>query len=502
MGHLFVAQGDLTRLACDALVIPCDTAFNVNKVWADVLPAGLPVGDRDDWLRLWHDPTGSGVVELPPNAGRRVVAVVTVDGPAEPADVVDRIWQAFAHVSAGLAPGQGRHVALVGIPLVGTGHGGLADRRGEVIDELLSRHRSTPLDVDLALIVHDRRDFAAVQMRRRPQADWPDLDPALIADADRLGELAGSGQLSLFLGAGVSTPVGLPVWWQLLDELAEAAGPNHPSHSLPPEDAATDIVAALGERYERKIQELLDVPRHAVGHALLAGLRVKQMVTTNFDPCMELALEPVLRSEFRVLVRQLADTGQPWLLKLNGDIKQPRTVVLTREDFQKQRDESAALRGVVQGLMLTSHLLFVGFSLTDESFLELAAAVSRVRAAADVAEVPKAGTALALTKEAAGRAGYTELHMISMLDEDDRPEAARLMEIFLDRLSWAAAATHDLAVEYLLDDRYASGLSEPDRALREVLSGFMANASSEAKSSPGWSRVAAALKSLGAELPQ
>jgi len=92
--------------------------------------------------------------------------------------------------------------------------------------------------------------------------------------------------------------------------------------------------------------------------------------------------------------------------------------------------------------------------------------------------------------------------MISMLDEDDRPEAARLMEIFLDRLSWAAAATHDLAVEYLLDARYASGLSEPDRALREVLSGFMANASSEAKSSPGWSRVAAALKSLGAELPQ
>jgi hypothetical protein len=41
------------------------------------------------------------------------------------------------------------------------------------------------------------------------------------------------------------------------------------------------------------------VSRHAVGNAPLAGLRVKQMVTTNFDPCLELALETVLKGEFR-----------------------------------------------------------------------------------------------------------------------------------------------------------------------------------------------------------
>ena len=63
--------------------------------------------------------------------------------------------------------------ALVGVPLVGTGDGGLADRRGEVIDKLLDKHRAqgSSLDCDVALILYERQDFAAVQARRRPE-DW------------------------------------------------------------------------------------------------------------------------------------------------------------------------------------------------------------------------------------------------------------------------------------------------------------------------------------------
>ena len=230
--------------------------------------------------------------------------------------------------------------------------------------------------------------------------------------------------------------------------------------------------------------KLLDSSRHAVGHAPLASLRVKQMVTTNFDPCMELALEPVLDKDFRVQARQLADGRMPWLLKLNGDIRRPESLTLTGEDFERHSVENAALLGVVQSVLLTSHLLFVGFSFRDKSFLELAEAVSRVRGVASDSDGTTVGTALALTQTEADSVGYPELHMIPMLD-DGTDEPARKLEIFLDRLGWAAANEGELAAEYLLDNRYASGLSAQECALREILK-----------------QVAACLRDLGAELAE
>ena len=42
-------------------------------------------------------------------------------------------------------------------------------------------------------------------------------------------------------------------------------------------------------------------------------------------------------------------------------------------------------------------------------------------------------------------------------------EGGRLLEIFLDRLVWAASTQGDLASEYVLDERYQSGLSKRTR---------------------------------------
>ena len=136
-------------------------------------------------------------------------------------------------------------------------------------------------------------------------------------------------------------------------------------------------MAALGNDYHKTVRQQLKKRQHAVGHALLASLGVKRMVTTNFDRCMELALETPAAKDFRVLTRQLARGSSPWLLKLNGDIHQPGSMVLTTDDLKRHPNERRALEGVVQSLLLTSHLLFVGFSLTDKNFLELAEAVSR-----------------------------------------------------------------------------------------------------------------------------
>jgi len=498
MGHLFVAQGDLTKLACDAVLVPCDADMNVNDVWSPILAEDLQQGARSNWLRLPGHPNSAGVVPLPDHDQRRIHAFVTVDDDrlTTPEDVVLRLWKAVEKVSSGLTAKDGRERPLIGVPLPGVGEGGLGGHRGKVIDHLLREHRNADIFPDVALILTSRRNLAAAQVRRT-DADWPDLDPELRAEADRLGELARRNELSLFLGAGVSLPAGLPSWDKLLRDLAIAGGQPEPSIGSKAEDAATVLRDALGDRYHELLTGMLDAPRHAVGHALLANLRVPQMVTTNFDPCFELALEAVWGLEFRVLARELAGGSLPWLLKLNGDVKKPETIVLTREEFDRHKEEAQPLRAVVQSLMLTSHLLFVGYSMREESFLELAAAVNRIRDQAQCLDRRPVGTAIAITRRDSDDRDQ-DIQYLAMNTTSPK-EGARQLEIFLDRVCWKAASSDERAAQYLLDADYESGLTRDEQALRKSLVEFMNGVGEDGKRSAGWPVVQRMLRALGAD---
>lgn len=37
-GHLFIINGDLTKLACDAILVPTDDNFRIESYWHDVVP--------------------------------------------------------------------------------------------------------------------------------------------------------------------------------------------------------------------------------------------------------------------------------------------------------------------------------------------------------------------------------------------------------------------------------------------------------------------------------
>lgn len=187
----------------------------------------------------------------------------------------------------------------------------------------------------------------------------------------------------------------------------------------------------------------------------------------------------------------------PWLLKLNGDIKVPNSVVLTRDDFRQHESESQALRGVVQGLLLTSHLLFVGYSLREQSFLALAGEVTRVRQRGSRDDKSRAGTAIALMDSAVADFGYQDLYSVSM-GAMSFAEGARRLETFLDRLCWKAASTDERAAQDHLDDDYKSGLRANEQALRDAVDEFLNTVDPVAKTSPGWSRIAATLRGMGA----
>lgn len=182
--------------------------------------------------------------------------------------------------------------------------------------------------------------------------------------------------------------------------------------------------------------------------------------------------------------------------QINGQVEQLASIVLTDWDLKRHPQERRALEGVVQSLLLTSHLFFVGFSLTDDNFLKLATAASKVRARAQVKIALKPGTAVALTDQDRDQAQYRDLHMLTMAS-GSFADGAHMLEIFLDRLLWTAATQGDLSSEYLVDDTYASGLTKRDSQLRNLLLSIPEAADTEARSSPGWRRVEKCLRELG-----
>lgn len=502
-GHVYVVRADLNRVACDAVMPSCDDALNISDTWRQLLPPGLPVGDAQTWLRLPEEHSDGRVVRLPHvGDGPRVVPVVAIRNHAEntPSTVADAMAEGVRRVAGELRAGGGRAVPLVAMNLAGSGDGGLGGQRGELIDLLLPALRvaARDSDVDVALALRDPRDVAAAQVRRGDD-DWAGLSSDLLETADVLGRRAAAGELSIFVGAGVSKPVGLPDWGQLIDALARAAGVDLASSEGAEPDKAAALSTIMGrEAYHRVLQQQLGASRHALGHALLAGLGVRQSVTTNFDRCLELALDAVHgENGYRVLTRTLVEGGKPWLLKLHGDIKRPESLVFTRTEYDQQRTEQRAVRGVVQSLMLTSHLLFVGFGMQDENFLDLAKAVTKVRAEAEGAQHAFAGTVLTLTDQQRRHVLRRDLEFHAMIQGGDIPTAARVLEMFLDRLAWRAATEHDLAGSYLLDHRFDGGLSDDDRALRDALLHMVATLPSAARTSLAWPRVHRALADLG-----
>jgi hypothetical protein len=168
------------------------------------------------------------------------------------------------------------------------------------------------------------------------------LDDELIAEAHRLAHGASAGQLVLFLGAGVGQGAGLPLWKNLLEQLAERAGMAVADRlslaTLDAVDRARIISGRLkGRSLGTAAAELLQTFRHySVSHALLAALPIEEVVTTNYDVLFEEASR-VAGVPVRVLPERPEPGERRWILKMHGSIA---------------GDLFADLAGVVPGLDL------------------------------------------------------------------------------------------------------------------------------------------------------
>lgn len=501
-GHFFVLRGDLRRLMCSAVLLPCDTNWElVTAHWAELLELDdfeeSPFGHR---LRV--NPGVTRFADLAPRNGRRVRLVTTAgDHKPDPQWVADGVVEAITDFSDELRTLPGRIKPLVALPIVGTGAGGFRHRRGALINALLPalRRVAHDADVDVALVLNNERDHAAVQNLRAGN-DWGAFTPEQLRVADTLGRRAAKQELALFLGSGVSVPLGLPDWKGLLTELNGAELDDYSPAEAP--KIAQRIADKLGaEHVHRVVADRTAISDVSPAHLILAGLGVRQNVTTNYDLAYESALAGTRGTDgYQTLARELAVQSKTWLLKIHGDARSPDSIVLTTSDYARLESEHRAMLAVVETLLLTSHLLFVGYSLEDDDFTEAADRVRRIRALAEEPSEDHFATVLALHPDSVKpQAG---LKTIPMLESTDTLAAARRLEIFLDRVSWAAARADQRSHAHLLDPHYDDLFANDAAAtrLRELLAPLVKlDTDDPARKSSAWKRVESLLKDLGAE---
>ena len=163
---------------------------------------------------------------------------------------------------------------------------------------------------------------------------------------DDLSRTLIDGNICAFVGAGLSLGAGLPDWYTLIAELASRIGYEMPPRQWATGDALIDAAQAYVNRQGlhsliSHIKERLDTTGKSpsAAHRALARLPISLVFTANFDDLLERAyrdagkrVEVVVRDSSIPFMRRGPDTVN--LVKLYGDLDQPDTIVLARQQFE------------------------------------------------------------------------------------------------------------------------------------------------------------------------
>ncbi|RTL69768.1 MAG: hypothetical protein EKK42_06595 [Pseudonocardiaceae bacterium] len=511
--HVFVVPGDLTRLAVDAWLLPTDSRIEITDHWLNVpgvreardrlreSPAGAPLRNGDVRAMAVPDWTGNGP--------QPVLVTVPLSGVSDAAEIEGPLREGL-RIAADRTRGRSeRGTPLIGMPLFAAGGGGGDRLRGRLLEVALTvaEEMGRAKQVDVALVLkgggsgsaasNASRDLAQAQAIRRARQDgWQDLGPELQAKALDLAAEARNGRLVPFFGAGMSRAAGLPMWATLIKQLAEGAGlddrESEALKRLPILDQADVLRSSYADRpaFARAVAKRTTAARYGLGTALLGGLPTSEAVTLNYDDLYEKACEDTGRP-VAILPHETVPEGGRWLLKLHGTVTAPETIVLTREDYLGYSSGRAALSALAKALLLTRHLLFVGFGLEDDHFHELVHDVRQVLPAGPRKE--RLGTALLIdTNPLFDKLWGNDLRLVPMGGEVKGQ--GRTLEIFLDCL----LAHADQGVPFFLDERFAHRLTAPEVTLRERLRALAAETGDDQRATAAWSVVADALDRLGA----
>lgn len=199
-----------------------------------------------------------------------------------------------------------------------------------------------------------------------------------------------------WIGAGMSIPSNFPGWERFLRQIAEEdpAMVGEVDRLLASglfEEAAQLIDDHLGHNIlDESIENVFGVPPESPFGpvCLLPGIFRVGVVTTNFDYTLDAVYErsklPFRRAfagrDLRVAPSQVAEERH-CLFRIHGEANNAEGRVLTRNDYDREYANHSTLGDVLNGLVATRSLLFMGCSLSIDRPLQ---ALTSLRERAEV----------------------------------------------------------------------------------------------------------------------
>lgn len=181
----------------------------------------------------------------------------------------------------------------------------------------------------------------------------------------------------LFVGAGLSRPLGLPSWGELIKHMAQELGFDHDVLVGPSADYLQ--VAEFYKLKKGNIGELRswmdrswnvsdDKLRASKVHQQIVDLKFPLVYTTNYDNNLERAFElhGVQVSKIASVIDIAnAKPGHTHVIKFHGDFADDSSLVVTETDYFERLEFESPLDLKLRSDVLGRTILFVGYSLKD-----------------------------------------------------------------------------------------------------------------------------------------
>lgn len=180
-------------------------------------------------------------------------------------------------------------------------------------------------------------------------------------------------EASAFVGAGLSRGAGYVDWKGLLQEFADDLKLDLEVETDLTLVAQYHLNRELGRSRVRLHQKLVAEFGKKVSpsraHVALAKLPVDVIWTSNYDSLVEDSLraagkKPRIKNSSSTLT-ELGQRGDCTVYKLHGDLTDPQTIVLTRDDYRDYVRKFPMFRDRLRSDLSERTFLFLGFSFTD-----------------------------------------------------------------------------------------------------------------------------------------
>jgi hypothetical protein len=194
-----------------------------------------------------------------------------------------------------------------------------------------------------------------------------------------------------FIGSGLSIELGYPSWTSILNILAAAAGIDYSDGDITEGGAkALAIVESCKEKLQETYYQILATefaekkPGYTVEHLALLQIPFASYMTTNIDPCLEVAAEHIERASSKDRSIQIwpeftkSYVGSGDIFYLHGKVpRQGQTckierVRMTTSEYKEAYVDSSYISDLFKQAVDENYvLLFIGYGLREPAIKEL-----------------------------------------------------------------------------------------------------------------------------------